>query len=643
MATLFEKTKIGKLELKNRMVMTPMGFMFDIDNGISERQRNYLVERAKGGFGLVFPATHFTADRFEKCQANQLANESQADRLSLAVEQVHQYGAKFGLQLSLGLGRVSIINHFTAPKSASEVPSFWYPNLICQEYTVDEIKWMVEQFGYSASLAKNAGVDLIEIHAYGGYLIDQFISQTWNKRTDEYGGSLENRLRIVFELRDAVWNTCGKDFNIGIKITPDHSFKGGRTLEEGIEIAKILDEAGFCYLHLDMGAYECWYNAVTTVYQEHGCQLYIAEALRKAGIKSPLMVQGKMDDPKLAEKTVSDGTADLIGLGHPSIADPHWPKKVKSGMFDDIIPCIGCNECLYNACISKFKTCAINPMTGFEKDYALTPAAIKQKILIIGGGPGGMTAAITAAKRGFEVELWEKESDLGGSLKAAGAPNFKADIRRYIKYLKNQVLKHNITVKYNKEATLEKILDFNPDVVILSAGSKPIIPNIPGVEKENMVEATKLLSDSIETCDKVIVLGGGLVGCETAIMLEQQGKDITIVEKLDELLLTAVHASNCDQKLKDMIADSNIKVMTNTELVSINGNRAIVKINQEEKEIPCDTLVVSVGYKSDKSLAEALEAKNKTVFEIGDYENPGKIINAVHQGFHTIRVLEDLI
>lgn len=507
---------------------------------------------------------------------------------------------------------------------------------------MDEIKWMVEQFGYSASLAKNAGVDVIEIHAYGGYLIDQFISSNWNKRTDEYGGSLENRLRIVFELRDAIWNTCGKDFPVAIKITPDHAFEGGRTLEEGIEIAKALDDAGFCFLHLDMGAYECWYNAVTTGYQEKGCQLYIAKALKEAGIKTPFLVQGKMDDPQLAEKTVAEGTAELIGLGHPSIAEPHWPKKVKAGLLDDIIPCTGCNECLYNACISKFKTCAINPMTGFEKDYALTPATKKENILIVGGGPGGMYAAITAAKRGFDVELWEKEYELGGALRAAGAPKFKADTRRYMEYLKKQVLKHNITVRYNKEATVEEILKHNPDVVIVAAGTKPIIPNIPGIEGENVVEATNLLANNIETGEKVVVLGGGLVGCETALMLEQEGKDVTIVEMLDDLLLTAVHAPNCDQILKDMVAASNIKVMTSTTLLSIDKDKVLVKVNDEEKEIPCDTLVVSVGYKSDKSLAEALETKIKKVFEIGDYEQPGKIINAVHKGFHTIRLLEDL-
>ncbi len=642
MATLFEKVNIGGLELKNRMVMTPMGFMFDIDNGISERQRNYLVERARGGFGLVYPATHFIEDRFEKCQANALWTASHADRLSLAVEQVHQYGAKFALQLSLGLGRVSIINQFTAPKSASEVPSFWYPNLICQPFTKEEIHWMVEQFGYSASLAKCAGVDVLEIHAYGGYLIDQFISSNWNKRTDEYGGSLENRLRIVFELRDAVRATCGDDFPVAVKFTPDHSFEGGRTMEEGIEIAKMLDDAGFAYLHLDRGAYECWYNAVTTTYQERGCQVYIAEALREAGIRSPFMIQGKMDDADLAEKVVAEGTADLIGLGHPSLADPHWPKKVKAGLTDDIIPCIGCNECLYNACMSRFKTCAINPATGFEKDYELKPAAEAQKILVIGGGPGGMTAAITAAKRGFEAELWEKSAELGGTLKAAGAPLFKYDTKRYMDYLIKQVHKHGVTVRLRKEATEEEILRAKPDVVILAAGSKAILPRIPGCEKGNVVEATTLLAQGIETGEKVVVLGGGLVGCETALMLEAQGKDVTIVEMLDQLLLTAVHAPNNDQALKDMIAASRIKVMTSSKLTAVKEGKVCVNCDDGGKEIDCDTLVLSVGFRSDHSLAEALEGKVNKVFTIGDNVQPGKIIHAVHQGFHTIRLLEDL-
>ena len=260
MPTLFEEVKIGNLELKNRVVMAPMGFAHtDPDGGYSERQIEYYVERARGGFGLIYPTATMVTTEFEPApMPNVLENYSQATRLAILCEKVHHYGAKVCSQLSLGLGRVSFIDPYTAPKSASEVPSFFFPNLMCTPYTKEEIKFLVEKFGNAARLAKNAGVDAIEIHAYGGYLIDQFLTPLWNKRTDEYGGSLENRLRIVYELRDAVWNNCGKDFPLLIKLTPDHKIEGGRTLEEGIEMLKALDDAGFAafiwtWVHMNAG------------------------------------------------------------------------------------------------------------------------------------------------------------------------------------------------------------------------------------------------------------------------------------------------------------------------------------------------------------------------------------------------------
>ncbi|OAA90788.1 NAD(P)/FAD-dependent oxidoreductase [Clostridium ljungdahlii] len=644
MATLFEKVKIGNVELKNRMVMCPMGYGSpDADGGISDHQIEYYVERAKGGYGLIFTSGQYVTGKFEKSESNFLETPRHGQRLSLLANKLHQYGAKLAVQLTIGLGRVSFIDPFTAPKSSSNNPSFWFTNLTCEPYTTEEVKWLVDKLGYSALLAKNAGADMVELHAYGGYLIDQFLSANWNNRTDEYGGSPENRMRILFELRDSIWKYCGKNYPIAIKITPDHHFDGGRTLEEGIEMVKMLDNEGFCLLHIDMGTYENWFNAVTTCYQEEGLQLYIAEALKKAGIKTPFLVQGKLNSPKLAEKVVADGLAELIGHGHQSIADPHWPRKAKTGAFNDIIPCIGCNECIYAGFTNKWDVCSVNPTNNSKEEYELTPATEKQSILVVGGGPGGMMAAITAAKRGYDVELWEKDYTLGGTLKAAGAPYFKNDTKKYMEHLIAQVNKHDIKVRLAKAATLENILEKNPDVVILAGGSKPIIPNLNGNGKGHILEATDLLSNGGITGHKIVVLGGGLVGCETALQLDSEDKDVTIVEMLDQLLLTAVHAPNNDMAIKDMIAKSNIKVMTGTKLTAVYEDKVKVSIDGEEKEVPCDTLVLAVGYKADTTLSDSLEQKGKRVFKIGDNVKAGKIIDAVQQGFHTVRLLEELV
>lgn len=644
MAQLFEKNTIGGVELKNRLGMGPMGFGHtDADGAYSDRQIEYYVERAIGGYGLIYPTATKVSSKFEPSPfPNILQDAHHGTKLSMICDRVHQYGAKVCSQLSLGLGRVGIPYLDTMPKSSSRVPYFWDPNIICEAYTVDEIKFLVDEFGKASLLAQNAGVDFIEMHAYGGYLIDQFISEVWNKREDEYGGSAENRLRIVYEIKDAVRKYCGPDMPLIIKLTPFHGFDGGRTLEGGIEILKILDDKGFAAFHLDYGTYENWYNAVTTVYQKDGNQLFVAEAAKKAGIKTPLIVQGKLGDPDLAQKVISDGIAEYILHGHPSLTDPHWPNKVKRGDAEDICPCIGCNECIYVIMINRPTTCAVNPLCGMEKDYALTSATEKKEVLVIGSGPGGAMAAITAAQRGFKVELWEKDSELGGTIIAAGAPDFKIPVKRYVEYLRRQISKNDIKVKLNKEATAESIIKHKPDAVILAMGSNPIIPKIEGLDKLHVVESTAMLKAGTCTGDKVVVLGGGLVGCEAALHLDGQGKDVTIVELLDDVLLTVKHALNNDQALRKLIAESKIKILTGTRM--IQGQEGGIKIEKDGKKetIPCDTLVIAVGYTSNSNMEEQLQGKIDQVITIGDNVKPGKIIDAVAQGYHTARLLEQL-
>ncbi|MGI6175716.1 MAG: FAD-dependent oxidoreductase [Christensenellales bacterium] len=644
MAQLFEKNMIGGVELKNRLGMGPMGFGHtDADGAYSDRQIDYYAERAKGGYALIYPTATKVCSKFEPSPfPNILQDAHHGTKLSMICDIVHQYGGKVCSQLSIGLGRVGIPYLDIMPKSASAVSYFWDPSITCEPYTVEEIKFLVDEFGKSALLAKNAGVDFIEMHAYGGYLIDQFISEVWNKRDDEYGGSLENRLRIVYEIQEAVCNYCGPDMPLIIKLTPEHGFEGGRTLAEGIEMLKVLDDKGFAAFHLDYGTYESWYNAVTTVYQQDGNQLFMAEAAKKAGIKTPLIVQGKLADPPLAKKVIEEGTADFILHGHPSLADPHWPVKVKKGRDEDICPCIGCNECIYAILMNRHSTCAVNPLCGMEKDYALTPATEKKDVLIIGGGPAGAMAAITAAQRGFSVELWEKEADLGGALVAAAAPDFKLSVKRYVDYLRTQVNKLNIKVLLDKEASTEDILARKPDTVILAAGSHPIIPKIDGIDKLCVLEATAMLKEGTCAGEKVVVLGGGLVGCEAALQLYNCGKDVTIVELLDDILLTVKHSLNNDQALRKMIADSNIKVLTKTCLVQGTDDGVIIEKDGKQETIPCDTLVAAVGYVSNRDMEEQLQGKIDQVITIGDNLKPAKVIDAVSQGYHTARLLEQL-
>jgi 2-enoate reductase len=278
-----------------------------------------------------------------------------------------------------------------------------------------------------------------------------------------------------------------------------------------------------------------------------------------------------------------------------------------------------------------------------ELDNRLKPANKKYRILVVGGGPGGMISAITAKKQGHEVELWEKSDRLGGNLSAAGAPPFKSNTKSYLEYLEKQIQKNGVTVRLHKEASAENVAGFNPDAVILASGAKPIIPPIPGLDGENVVEATALLSKNLAAGNRVVILGGGLVGCETAIMLDKQGKDVTIVEILDSLLKTAQNSPNNAAWLRDTIAASKIKPLINTKLVEVKNDRLIVESGGNKKEIPYDTLVVAAGFKSNQNLAGQLGDVVEKVFTIGDYKRPGKVFDAVHEGYNTIRLLDDLM
>lgn len=647
MAKLFERAMIGNVEVKNRLCMSPMAVAHtDCDGSYSDLLIDYYVERAKGGYGIIFPAGAKVSCRFEEnVIPNDLINPHNATRLGILCNKVHQYGAKVCTQLTIGMGRVMIPSQLiggSVPKAPSAIPMFMDPSIICEPYETEEVEYLVEEFGKSAQLAMMAGADMCEIHGYGGYLIDQFISSQWNQRTDKYGGSMENRLRLVVELKDAVVRYCGPNFPVILKFTPDQDYEGGRKLEEGIEMLKYLDDKGFAAFHLDHGCWESWDDAVTTVYNKEGEQLFQARAAKEAGIKTPIMAVGKLTDPNLVNEVIESGTADFILQGHQSIADPYWPRKVKEGRYEDICHCIGCNECMQTEFVNRPTHCSVNPLAGFENEYTLTPAKEKKSVLVVGGGPGGMVAALTAAQRGLDVELWEKSDKLGGFMYAAGVPSFKLPVRRYLNYLTTQLYKNNIDVKFNKEATAEAILAKKPDVVILSAGSNPIVPKIEGSEKIKVFESVSMMRNNEDPGQRVVILGGGLVGCELALHLDELGKDVTIVEMADDILTTADHCMNNDMALRKMMFRSGVKVMAGTRLVKADEGKVIVQKGGETLEVPCESLVISVGYRSDRSIEDELMGKVEKVFTIGSNVRARKIQNATNEGYHTIRLLEDM-
>ena len=615
MSHLFEEYKIGSVTLKNRVAMAPMGHVHAADGGVSEQQHAYILERAKGGFGLIYPSAHTVTDKYEKPEGsgNFLFNYSQAARLAHLVDEVHQYGAKFAIQLTPGYGRVNKGNPAqTIHVSASDNRAFYYPDVVCHTLTVDEIHELVACMGKSAALAKMAGVDIIEIHAYGGYLIDQFMSKVWNRRDDEYGGSLDNRMRFFNECTQAVRRAVGPDFPISVKYTPVHEIEGGRTFEdEGIEIARRLQDMDFAYMHVDYGCYERWNLAIPSAYEKQGAQLHVAERLRKEGITMPFLIQGKLNDPVEAERVIESGLTDMIALGKQSLADPYWPSKVKNGRVDDIDFCCACLECLNHSYpFIRRSSCAINPRTAAEREYKLEKTAHPRKLLVVGGGPGGMAAAKYAAQVGHSVELWEKSDRLGGNMNAAGGPDFKFDVRRFSMNLQKQLYNSGAVVRLSKEANADSIKEFAPDAVIVAAGAKPIKPRIPGIDNSKVIDALDLLSNRIPTGEKVYVLGGGEVGCEAAAYL---------------------------------LGRTKVRILTSTKLTEIKDNLIVCENGTETLELAYDNLVLAVGFKSDHTLCDELKSAGIKVFPIGDYNSPRKIYYGIHEGFHVIRLLDDLM
>lgn len=411
--------------------------------------------------------------------------------------------------------------------------------------------------------------------------MDQFHSTLWNKRTDEYGGSLENRLRFSTEAIASIKNYCGEDFPVIMKFTAYHGCEGGRELDEGIEMAKLLEAAGVSALHVDVGCYEVWYKAISTVYEEPMHQIFATKAI-KAAVSIPVIGQGKLGDPSDAESVLANNDADFIGLAHQMLADPHWVNKVKNNHLDDITPCIGCNECLLGGFSGKHYYCAVNPLCYAEKDYQLTPADQPKRVLVIGGGPGGMEAAIAAAERGFDVQLWEKSSRLGGNLHAAGYPTFKKDVLKLIDYMERRILRLNVDLHLGKEANVEDIVAGNFDKIILATGSKSKMPPIKGIEFA--APANDYLTGKKLPGKNVVIIGGGLVGCETALYMEELAEHVTVVEMLDDILKTVVHSKNNDLSLRHRIAATDIELLTSASVQEIQEECVVVMYDGKEKK-----------------------------------------------------------
>jgi len=650
---LFEPGRIGKLLIKNRIVMAPMLILglTEPDGRISERAIDYYVERARGGVGLiitgmVLPTLDIEFGAVKKQGISPIPRADSPDvipRLSELTKSVHRHGAKIAIQLSAGFGRVfnpHLLSLFGLEAvGASAVPNVWDRKVITREFTTGEVEALVGSFGTAAEIVKSSGFDAIELHGHEGYLIDQFTTSLWNKRKDKYGGDLDGRLRFSLEIIKNIKEKAGSDFPVIYRYAINHYLEGGRGVEESLEIARRLEKAGVDALHVDAGCYDNWYWPHPPIYQPPGCMVDMAEAAKKA-VKIPVITVGRLGYPELAESVLKAGKADFVALGRALLADPEWPLKVKEGRLEDICPCIGCHDgCLGRILTLAYLSCTVNPATGNEKEYTITPSEKPRAVLVVGGGIAGMEAARVAALRGHRVTLYEKRDRLGGHLIEGSVPEFKRDVRMLNDYYVTQLRKLGVKTELRQAVTLELVNKMKPEVVIVATGSSPLVPDIPGIKNEKVVTAIDVLLGRKKAGERVVVAGGGLVGCETAVYLAQKGKRVTIVEALEEIISYVFEANK--QYLFKMLAENGVSVLTNTSLVRISEHGAVVenKYQRFEAELKADTIILALGLKPETDLSEALQGKVKELYSIGDCERPGKIIDALWRAFDIARVL----
>jgi 2-enoate reductase len=666
---LFTPWKIRDVEIKNRIVMCPMGGTslfgwFELGGCHFDKEAAALfLERAKNNVGLIIPGIAPLRDTFFGKWLWQ--NPKMFEELKVFMDEIHKTGAKLFVQLTAGMGRSWAITDLIAPMhknkftrallkpildtshelaSPSPQPARWCPDIECPEMTVEQIHEIIEAFAKTAKLCRDAGVDGVEVHAvHEGYLLDQFAIEFFNKRTDEYGGSFENRYRFAAEVVKEIKKACGEDYPVSLRYSVESKMKGfregavpgeeytevGRNMEESERAAKYLQDAGYDMLNADNGTYDSWYWAHPPMYMPQNCNLEDVAHIKKF-VDIPVVCAGRME-PDVAAEAIAAGRIDGMGVARQFLTDPEWVTKLIEDRMDDIKPCICCHNACFNFSSSKghantqdlsdtmhLARCALTPQTMQSKKYYIEPAKKKKNVAVIGGGIGGMEAAIVCAKRGHTVTLYEKSDKLGGVFIAAAAPSFKEKDKMLIAWYEREIKKYPaITVKMNTEVKDVKAL--GADEVIVATGAKARRIPVKGVERS--IQAVDFLLGKESVGENVVIVGGGLTGCEIAYELYLEGKKPVIVEMQDDLIVTKGVCLANTSYLRDFFKANKVPVYLETGLSEITADGVIVKDKEgKTSELKADSVILSVGY-TPAPVAE----KAKNVHIIGDAKAVGNL------------------
>lgn len=631
---LFTLYTIKGKTIKNRCAVPAMVTdYYNEDGTATERYIAYHEEKAKGGWGLII-TENYNVDPlghgFKSTAA--LWNDDQIESHSKLPKRVHKYGATILAQI-YHCGRQTNSNAIPGLPRSSSAIMCPFGDEIPVPLTISEVKEMVSKFGDTTLRAKKCGFDGVEVHGAHGYLITQFFSPYSNKRIDEYGGNFWNRTRFAREIIRDIREKCGEDFIIGMRISADEFVEGGLTLEDNKVIAKMMETEGVDIIHVSVGNYLSVDLNVAGAHTSHAWFTDWAKAIKDI-VNIPVITVSRINDPFLAESILESNKADFVAMGRASLADPAMPNKAKEGCLEDIRRCIGCNDgCIGTLFKDKPIHCVLNPELGIEYLGGIQPAEVVKEVVVVGAGPAGLYAAITAAEAGHHVTVYEKDEHAGGGFYFAAIPPTKGEITDFIVWQLTQCKKLNIEIKYNTEVTVDVIKKINPDSIILATGAAPILPPIPGLKENTKTTFAKnILDGKVKPGSRCVIIGGGQVGAETGHFLTQMLKEVTIVEMKDTIASDAPIA--IQWHLIKSLEDRKAMLLTNTSVIRVDENAVIVKDDKGvETELLADTIIVAAGYRSVNTLEDSLVKENYKVQVVGDAKQARNVLTATMEGY----------
>lgn len=657
---LFEPITINKTEVPNRIVMPAMGLFYSDNYSLNDRYKAFYRERARGGVGLMLIGP-IAIDRVGSAPFMPgIFDDAQTAQFREFLEELHRdTDAKLGTQLfQMGRNASSLFSGLQ-PIAPSPIPGS-FSREIPREMTIDDIEEVKKSFADGARRAEEAGFDFIEVVGCTGYLISQFLSPVTNHRADEYGGSLENRMRFGLEVIHAVRASVGDDTAIGIRVAGNDFIDGGNTNRESVQFCIAAEKAGVDAINVTGGWHETNIPQLPTLVPP-GAFVYLAREIKQS-VNVPVFASNRLGDPLIAERALRSGSCDMICWGRPLIADPNLPRKAKEGRLDEIVPCISCNQGCFDSIFSGIPVhCILNPRASRENELTVEKAQHKKRIAVAGGGPAGMEFALTAAERGHDVTLYEREGDLGGQINMAKAPPGKKELQRIIDSMENRMANAGVTIKLNTALTAGIIQRDKPDVLVVASGARPIEIDVPGIDKPQVVSAWDVLRERVSDIGKnVVIIGGSATGCETAHyiasmdtldaetftflmyhnaedpafamkLLHQSNRTITVIDILGRFA-DNVGRTNRWPLLKSLRL-VGVSLRPKTRLIEITDESVIVETKRGRESIPADTVIMAVGVLPLDDLAREIKTDGLKIITIGDAKEPRKISDAIREGF----------